>query len=87
MLYEELLRMDSLCVRGLMVIPPPEDSRKWFEKTRKLFERYAGKEFSILSMGMSSDFYEAILEGSNLVRVGTAIFGKRGLKAEDVQKK
>ena len=73
-------------VRGLMAIPPaaaaPGASRPYFARMRALFEasaRQAGDNISMeyLSMGMSGDFADAILEGANLVRVGTAIFGAR----------
>lgn len=71
--------------RGLMTMAPytPEISpirasfsslRACFEETRK---RFAFPLFDVLSMGMSNDYEIAIAEGSTLVRVGTAIFGKR----------
>jgi pyridoxal phosphate enzyme (YggS family) len=72
--------------RGLMVIPPlgarPEDSRPHFAELRALREREAGVPrpnvaLAELSMGMSDDFEVAIGEGATLVRVGTAIFGRR----------
>jgi uncharacterized pyridoxal phosphate-containing UPF0001 family protein len=37
-------------------------------------------DFSILSMGMSHDFEIAVIEGANLIRIGTAIFGERNYK-------
>jgi len=73
-------------VRGLMAIPPfnedKEKTRPYFAQMRKLFIDIAGKKsdnmcMNILSMGMSSDFDTAIEEGSTMVRIGTAIFGKR----------
>lgn len=76
-LLEQLSQRPGIRVRGLMVIPPPQESRRWFEKTRELFLRYAGGDFNILSMGMSHDYAEAIAEGATLVRVGRAIFGDR----------
>ncbi|MBQ6019730.1 MAG: YggS family pyridoxal phosphate-dependent enzyme [Clostridia bacterium] len=75
-----------LRVRGIMTIPPfcekKEDSRRFFCKVSKLFIDIKGKNIDnitmdTLSMGMSSDFEEAILEGATLVRVGTALFGGR----------
>ena len=71
-------------VEGLMCVPPdvaPEAARPYFarlyelrEKLRPLFPEQPLRE---LSMGMSHDYPEAILEGATMVRVGTAIFGKR----------
>lgn len=80
----ELLGLPRLTIEGLMTIPPlapePEESRKYFVALRKLRDEFA-KEFHLalpqLSMGMSGDFKIAIEEGATLVRVGTAIFGKR----------
>jgi len=69
---------ENLRLRGLMVMPPwfddPEQARPYFRRCRELAERYGLRE---LSMGMSHDLEVAIQEGSTLVRVGTAIFGKR----------
>ncbi len=69
---------ENLRLRGLMVMPPwsadPEHARPYFRRCRELAERYRMHE---LSMGMSHDLEVAIEEGSTLVRVGTAIFGKR----------
>ena len=81
--------LPSLRVRGLMSIPPAADapgaSRPYFAQMRGLFERAAqGGNVSMeyLSMGMSADFADAILEGANLVRVGTALFGARSYPAQ-----
>ena len=68
-----------------MVIPPlcdnPEDARPYFKKTHELFEKikkeYKKEEFNILSMGMSDDYKIAVEEGSNMIRIGSAIFGER----------
>jgi hypothetical protein len=69
---------ENLRLRGLMVMPPwsddPEQARPYFRRCRELAEQYGLKE---LSMGMSHDLEVAIEEGSTLIRVGTAIFGKR----------
>lgn len=71
---------------GLMVLPPwsedPEAARPFFERLRRLRDRWVAEGIPAerlrqLSMGMSHDFEAAIEEGSTLVRVGTAIFGKR----------
>jgi hypothetical protein len=69
---------ENLHLRGLMTMPPwsedPECARPYFRRLRQLAERHHLPE---LSMGMSSDFETAIAEGATLIRVGTAIFGKR----------
>jgi pyridoxal phosphate enzyme (YggS family) len=76
---------DRLEVRGLMAIPPwaddPEASRPYFRELRELrdeLEQAVEVALPELSMGMSHDFEVAIAEGATLVRVGTAIFGRRG---------
>jgi pyridoxal phosphate enzyme (YggS family) len=79
--------LPRLRLRGLMCLPAPQEApeavRPAFRRTRELFERVraggaidAGR-FDTLSMGMSQDFEVAIEEGATLVRVGTAIFGRR----------
>ena len=70
--------LDSLHVIGLMAIPPigtPEESRPYFRELRSMRDALGLQH---LSMGMSEDFETAIEEGSTIVRVGRAIFGKRG---------
>lgn len=81
---ETLLDLPRLSVEGLMTIPPlapeTEASRKYFSALRDLRDQLATQfqvELPHLSMGMSDDFPVAIEEGATLVRVGTAIFGKR----------
>ena len=73
-------------VRGLMTVPPfpvvAEDSRPWFRRLRELRDTLVAggvpaDRLRDLSMGMSMDFEIAIAEGATMVRVGTAIFGKR----------
>lgn len=79
----ELAGMSGIAVEGLMCIPPavePEEARKYFARMRRLFEDMKsvdGVSMQHLSMGMSSDYQEAILEGATMIRVGTALFGKR----------
>ena len=87
---EELLcqisQIDGVKVEGLMTIPPIcEDKNKilnYFHKMHNLFIDISQKKLDnicmhILSMGMSGDYYEAILEGANMVRIGSALFGAR----------
>ncbi len=70
-------------LRGLMCIPPPAPDptmqRAQFARLRTLYEtlRDDGFEMDTLSMGMSADLEAAIAEGATIVRVGTAIFGRR----------
>ncbi len=73
-------------VRGLMLMPPwstdPEAVRPWFRRLRELRDTLLDEGFDPavlgeLSMGMSRDFEVAIEEGATMVRVGTAIFGRR----------
>jgi len=80
-LAEAVARMPGLSLRGLMCIPPAEgDPRPHFAALRALRD---GLDLRLpdLSMGMSSDYADAIAEGSTLVRVGTAIFGARPPRA------
>ena len=78
-------RLSHLQVRGLMALPPPgsaTESRRGFARLRALRDRLddlrlPNVQLKELSMGMSSDFEEAIAEGATLVRIGTAIFGPR----------
>ena len=72
-------------VRGLMTIPPADATREenmvYFRKVQALYVDINAKVYDnkmeYLSMGMSGDFEDAIRAGSNMVRVGTAIFGQR----------
>ena len=77
-LLAKVQQMERLEVRGLMAIPPlgedPQDSRKYFVRLRELGSRFQLPE---LSMGMSHDYEVAIEEGATMVRVGTALFGRR----------
>ena len=85
-LLETAGRLSGIRVRGLMAIPPIQtvdgENRRYFAQMRELFidigrKKYDNVFMDFLSMGMSGDFEDAILEGSNMVRVGTAIFGAR----------
>ena len=82
----EISRMEHLRVEGLMAIPPyndnPEDVRPYFRNLRYIKDKIndMGLHLSELSMGMSSDFEVAVEEGATIVRVGTAIFGRRRTK-------
>lgn len=86
-LIDEILeKCDNIRIRGLMCIAPfaedPEEIKVYFEEVHKQYVQFAEKkhehlDFKYLSMGMSHDFPVAIEAGSNLVRVGSAIFGER----------
>lgn len=75
--------LPRLNLRGLMAIPAPaselEAQRKPFRMLREIKESLAGRGLRLdtLSMGMSADMEAAIAEGASIVRVGTAIFGRR----------
>lgn len=77
---------ENIRIRGLMCIAPfaedPEEIKVYFEEVKKQYDQFGKIEherldFKYLSMGMSHDFPVAIEAGSNLVRVGSAIFGAR----------
>lgn len=77
--------MPGIFVKGLMCIPPAvaeAEARPYFIQMRELFEKMKNYEsanihMQELSMGMSGDYYSAVLEGATYVRVGSAIFGQR----------
>ncbi len=86
-LIKEILECcNSIRIRGLMCVVPfaedPAEVRGYFAQVKKQYDQY-GKinherlDFKYLSMGMTHDYKVAVEEGSNLVRIGTAIFGER----------
>lgn len=82
--------LPALRLRGLMCIPAPREGlaaqRGPFARLRELRDaivRERGLALDTLSMGMSADLEAAILEGATIVRVGTALFGRRAAAAED----
>ena len=81
-----LAALQHIRVQGLMTMGPrfgdPEDARPYFHETKAAFDRLAAAEIpniemSTLSMGMSNSYEVAIGEGSNMVRIGTKLFGPR----------
>jgi len=85
-LLKDIGLLENLSVKGLMTMPPyfnaPEKVRPYFAALRGLRDRLEQQgllniSLSELSMGMTGDFEAAIQEGATLVRIGTAIFGKR----------
>ena len=82
----EEAKSGGIRVCGLMTVPPiletEREKRQVFSQMRQLFIDMRGKNIdnvnmSVLSMGMSSDYREAILEGATIIRVGSALFGRR----------
>ena len=85
-LIKEISLLQNISVKGLMTMPPffddPEKARPYFKALFDLKNRINNKAIPDLvlyelSMGMTNDYAVAIEEGSTLVRIGTAIFGKR----------
>ncbi|MEZ0536065.1 YggS family pyridoxal phosphate-dependent enzyme [Caldicellulosiruptoraceae bacterium PP1] len=83
---DQIIKLKNIFLKGFMTIPPfeenPENNRIYFKKMHEIFEKYKNLNYNnvnieILSMGMSDDFDIAIEEGSNLIRIGTKLFGER----------
>ena len=88
-LLEEAGKLEHIRVRGLMTIPPvcetEEEVLQYFSQMRQLFidikkKKYDNISMEILSMGMSADYLAAVRCGSNIVRIGTVMFGQRNYK-------
>lgn len=86
LLFDAAAGLRAARVVGLMTLPPvpetPEDARPWFIRLRELRDGWLASGVPAamlreLSMGMSADFEVAVQEGATIVRVGTAIFGRR----------
>ena len=81
-LVDKMSEVSGIRVCGLMAMAPfvadPEETRPYFSKLKGLWDRLPSEQRLYLSMGMTQDFEIAIEEGSNMVRIGTAIFGPRG---------
>ena len=85
-LLERAGRCAHISVRGLMCVPPIQSesggNRPYFALMRQLFvdnsaEKYDNVSMDFLSMGMTDDYPDAVAEGANMVRIGSAIFGRR----------
>lgn len=83
---ESLSQFEGIRVRGFMTMAPAgssdEEYHKYFKKTYRIFIDFSAKKSDniiepVLSMGMSDSFIAATEEGSTIVRIGTALFGKR----------
>ncbi|AYE35616.1 MAG: YggS family pyridoxal phosphate-dependent enzyme [Clostridium septicum] len=86
-MIEAVEKCNFVKVKGIMVIIPKgndKSNRIYFKETKKIFNsikqnKYKNISMEILSMGMTNDYEIAIEEGSNLVRIGSGIFGKRNI--------
>ncbi|MPQ43987.1 YggS family pyridoxal phosphate-dependent enzyme [Clostridium tarantellae] len=84
-ILEYVEKCNFVKIKGIMVIIPKgteAENSLYFKKTHDIwsnlkFKKYKNVTMEILSMGMSNDYHEAIKNGSNMIRVGTGIFGKR----------
>ncbi|MDD4894823.1 MAG: YggS family pyridoxal phosphate-dependent enzyme [Candidatus Omnitrophica bacterium] len=79
----EIIKLDNISIKGLMTIAPivdnPDEARPYFQKLKELKDEInifltPAFRLQILSMGMTDDFEVAVREGSNMVRLGRAIF-------------
>jgi PLP dependent protein len=85
LLVEEVEKCSFVKVKGLMAIIPKGDEetcREYFRKVRRLWCQFKNRQYrnismEYLSMGMTADYTYAVEEGSNMVRIGEGIFGKR----------
>jgi len=91
-LIREISIRKNIRVEGLMTmgraVSQPEEARKCFRETRRLFEgikelRIPGVEMKYISMGMTDSYRVAIEEGANIIRIGSGIFGERELKNQN----
>ena len=90
-LIEAIEKCKFVKVKGIMAVIPKgneESNRYYFKKVRDIFDSLKSKEFKnikmeILSMGMTHDYHIAIEEGSNFIRIGEGIFGKRNYNLQE----
>ncbi len=78
-LVRDVSDFEHIKVKGLMATMPIEKDIRYYKEFKELFEKVKdcnipGIDMDILSMGMSNDFEEAVECGSNMVRIGTALF-------------
>lgn len=78
-LVRDVSDFEHIKVKGLMATMPIEKDMRYYKEFKELFEKVkacniSGVDMDILSMGMSNDFEEAVECGSNMVRIGTALF-------------
>lgn len=90
-LIEAIEKCKFVKVKGIMAVIPKgneESNRYYFKKVKDIFDSLKIKEFKnikmeILSMGMTHDYHIAIEEGSNFIRIGEGIFGKRNYNLQE----
>lgn len=90
-LIEAIEKCKFVKVKGIMSVIPKgneESNRYYFKKVKDIFDSLKNKEFKniqmeILSMGMTHDYHIAIEEGSNFIRIGEGIFGKRNYNLQE----
>ena len=90
-LIEAIEKCKFVKVKGIMAVIPKgneESNRYYFKKVKDIFASLKSKEFKnikmeILSMGMTHDYHIAIEEGSNFIRIGEGIFGKRNYNLQE----
>lgn len=90
-LIEAIEKCKFVKVKGIMAVIPKgneESNRYYFKKVKDIFDSLKNKEFKniqmeILSMGMTHDYHIAIEEGSNFIRIGEGIFGKRNYNLQE----
>ena len=87
--YDKIKDLKHVCVRGIMTMAPAGAGdagyRRYFTEARKIYEEFTKnclphESSPILSMGMSDSYKVALECGSNMIRVGSALFGKRNYK-------
>jgi uncharacterized pyridoxal phosphate-containing UPF0001 family protein len=80
-LADDIAELPGIRMQGFMGMAPfvadPEEARPYFALLKELWDKLPEEQRRWLSMGMSHDFEVAIEEGSNMVRIGTAVFGPR----------
>jgi len=85
-LVEKMSRLRFVRIQGVMTMGPrfgdPEDSRPYFQITRRIFDHLSlmnlpNVTMKYLSMGMSNSYLIALEEGANIIRIGTKLFGDR----------
>ena len=85
-LMDQIKDLENIKLRGLMGISTPDSSiderRNGFSKLYQLYKDLNDEDYGLdtLSMGMSDDFKIAIQNGSNMIRIGTVLFGKRRIR-------
>jgi len=90
-ILKKIINIEGIKVKGLMTVPPVVDedkTRDYFKQMRQLFKKAKelSEDMEFLSMGMSDDYLVAVDEGSNMVRIGRALFGDRIIEKDNDKK-